>query len=101
MLRRGERLSSRETGLLAAVGLERVAVFARPRVAVLSTGDEVRPPGAPLSVGEVYDSNGRVLADAVRELGGEPVPLGIVPDEEAALAAALCSRFRDRHPRLR
>ena len=89
VLRRGERLSSRETGLLAAVGLERVAVFARPRVAVLSTGDEVRPPGAPLSVGEVYDSNGRVLADAVRELGGEPVPLGIVPDEEAALAAAL------------
>ncbi len=89
VLRRGERLTSRETGVLAALGLDRVSVVRRPRVAILSTGDELLPPGTPLRPGMVHDSNSTVLADAVRELGGEPVPLGIVPDDEALLDAAL------------
>jgi putative molybdopterin biosynthesis protein len=89
VLRRGELLTSRETGVLAALGLARVAVVRRPRVAVLSTGDEIVPPGAAMRPGLVYDSNATVLADAVRELGGEPVPLGIVPDDAARLEAAL------------
>jgi putative molybdopterin biosynthesis protein len=85
----GTRLSSRETGLLAAIGCARVAVLRRPRVAILSTGDEIVAPGAGLRPGFVYDSNGQILADAVRELGGEPVPCGVVPDDEAALRSAL------------
>jgi putative molybdopterin biosynthesis protein len=89
VLRRGERLTSRETGVLAALGLDRVAVVRRPRVAILSTGDELLPPGAPMRPGMVHDSNATVLADAVRELGGEPVPLGIVPDDDDRLDAAL------------
>jgi len=89
VLRRGQPLTSRETGLLAAVGAARVVVFARPRVAVLSTGDEIRPPGAALAVGDVYDSNARILADAVRELGCDAVEAGIVRDDEAALASAI------------
>ncbi len=89
VLRQGERLTSRETGVLAALGIDRVAAVRRPRVAILSTGDELLPPGAPLRPGMVHDSNSTVLADAVRELGGEPVPLGIVPDDDARLDEAL------------
>jgi putative molybdopterin biosynthesis protein len=89
VLRRGETLSSRETGVLAALGVDRVAVHRRPRVAILSTGDELIAPGQPMRAGLVYDSNATILADAVRELGGEPVPLGILPDQEAPLRATL------------
>jgi putative molybdopterin biosynthesis protein len=89
VLRRGEVLTSRETGVLAALGLPRVAVVRRPRVAILSTGDELVPPGGAMRPGLVFDSNATVLADAVRELGGEPVRGGIVPDDAAALARAL------------
>ena len=53
--------------------LRAVAVVRRPRVAILSTGDEIVQPGEAMRPGLVYDSNGRILADAVRELGGEPV----------------------------
>lgn len=89
VLRRGDLLTSRETGVLAALGLARVEVVRRPRVAILSTGDEIIPPGSPMRPGLIFDSNATVLADAVRELGGEPVPCGIVPDDRAALEQAL------------
>ncbi|MBL7044693.1 MAG: molybdopterin biosynthesis protein, partial [Pirellulaceae bacterium] len=81
VLRRGELLTSRENGVLAAIGVDEVDVWRRPRVAVVSTGDEIIPPGQPMQPGMVYDSNARIIADAVRELGGEPVPLGIVRDD--------------------
>ncbi|MEM7307417.1 MAG: molybdopterin biosynthesis protein [Planctomycetota bacterium] len=89
VLAAGAELSSRETGLLAAVGVAEVDLVRRPRVAVLSTGDEVRPPGAPLEVGEIHDSNGRILCDAATELGGEARHLGILPDDEERLTEAL------------
>lgn len=85
----GARLTSRETGVLAAIGRERIGVVGRPRVAVISTGDEIVQPGEAMRPGLVYDSNGRILADAVRELGGEPWFLGAFRDDEAALRAAL------------
>lgn len=81
VLRRGELLTSRETGVLAAIGVDKVEVWERPRVAVVSTGDEIIPPGQPMQPGMVYDSNARIIADAVRELGGDPAPLGIVSDD--------------------
>jgi putative molybdopterin biosynthesis protein len=89
VLRQGELLTARETGVLAALGLDAVRVVRRPRVAIVSTGDELLPPGAVMRPGLVHDSNATVLADAVRELGGEPVPLGIVRDDDAALDEAL------------
>ncbi len=81
VLRRGELLTSRETGVLAAIGASRARVWRRPRVAILSTGDEIISPGEPMRPGLVYDSNARILADAVRELGAHPVALGIVHDD--------------------
>ncbi len=85
----GARLSSRETGVLAAIGAARVPVFRRPLVAVLSTGDEIVQPGEALQPGFVFDSNGRILCDAVAELGATPRFLGVVRDDEQALRAAI------------
>ncbi|MCE9634476.1 MAG: molybdopterin biosynthesis protein [Planctomycetes bacterium] len=87
VLRRGTLLTSRETGMLAAIGAASVEVFARPRVAILSTGDEIRAPGASLEPGQIYDSNQRILADAVTEAGGVAIECGIRPDDAALLAA--------------
>jgi putative molybdopterin biosynthesis protein len=89
VLRRGELLTARETGVLAALGLAQVRVVRRPRVAIVSTGDELIAPGQPMRPGLVYDSNATVLADAVRELGGEPVPCGIAADSAAELLRLL------------
>ncbi len=89
VLRAGQALSSREIGVLAALGLAEVRVYRKPRVAIFSTGNEIVAPGAPLPTGAVYDSNAAILSAAVEELGGEPVRLGVIPDDEAALSAAL------------
>jgi len=89
VLRRGQLLTSRETGVLAAIGVDRLAVRRRPAVAILSTGDEIIEPGQPMRPGLVFDSNARILADAVRELGGRPVMLGIVHDELDELRSRL------------
>ncbi|GAB6165159.1 molybdopterin biosynthesis protein [Thermostilla marina] len=84
ILRAGSRLTSRETGVLAALGRTTVSVRRRPTVGIISTGDElVAPDDAPTSLppGKIYDSNSRIIADAVAESGGIPVQLGIVPDD--------------------
>ncbi|MGY8736328.1 MAG: molybdopterin biosynthesis protein [bacterium] len=91
----GTRLSSRETGVLAAIGCEYVSVVRRPRVAVLSTGDEIVQPGEEMRPGLVFDSNGRILADAVHELGGEPVFWGAFRDDLDALRKALHEALAD------
>jgi putative molybdopterin biosynthesis protein len=89
VLRRGQWLTSRDTGVLAAIGVARVDVWRKPIVAILSTGDEIIAPGEPMEAAKVYDSNAQILSDAVRELGGEPMRLGIVGDDVAALRERL------------
>jgi len=89
LLRRGTAVGSREIGMLAACGLAEAQVVRRPKVAVLSTGDELVAPGVPLKTGAVYDSNAAILAAAISETGGDPVPFGIFPDDEATLEAAV------------
>jgi putative molybdopterin biosynthesis protein len=89
LLRRGAHIGSREIGMLAACGLSEVAVVRRPKVAVLSTGDELIAPGLPLKPAGVYDSNGAIIAAAVAEAGGEPLSFGAFPDDAAALEKAV------------
>jgi len=89
VLRAGVRLTSREIGVIAAVGRAEIVVYRRPRVAIFSTGNEIVAPGLPLRPGAVYDSNAAIIGAAVEELGGEAVHLGVIPDDEAALANAL------------
>jgi putative molybdopterin biosynthesis protein len=89
VLRLGHVLTSRDTGVLAAIGVGRVDVWRKPIVAILSTGDEIIAPGEPMQPAKVYDSNAQILADAVRELGGEPLRLGIVGDNLTELRERL------------
>jgi len=91
----GTKLTSRETGLLAAIGVAEVSVIRRPRVAILSTGDEIVQPGETMRPGLVFDSNGRILADAVRELGGDPVFFGAFRDDVAELREVLGRALED------
>ncbi len=89
VLRAGTRLSPREVGVLAALGMARVLVYARPKVGIISTGDEVSEPGKPLSFGRIYDANAYAIAQAVRECGGAPELLGIARDSEEDLRGYL------------
>lgn len=91
VLRKGEVLSSRETGVLAALGINMVSVVRKPIVAIFSTGDEIIAPGMLLPLGCVYDSNSTVLADAVRELGCDVICLGIIKDNWENLKTTLDS----------
>jgi len=89
VLKKGRFLASREIGVLAAIGLTEVTVYKRPKVAVLSTGSEVVEPGKVLPPGKIYDINAHALSAAVLETGGEPINLGIIPDEIDNLKKAL------------
>jgi putative molybdopterin biosynthesis protein len=95
VLFKGTRLTSRETGLLAAIGQRDLSVYQRPRVAILSTGDEIVLPGEQMRPGLVFDSNGQILADAVRELGGEPRFCGVFRDDLDALREALAGALKN------
>ena len=89
VLRAGTVLGSREIAVLAAIGVDDVPVFRQPRVAILSTGDELVRPGDPIEPGQVFDSNGPMLAAAIEELGCVVVPLGIARDDLASMTAAV------------
>ena len=88
ILRAGATLGAGAVGALAACGVPSVSVIARPRVAILSTGDEIVEPGFPLGPGQIHSSNGYALAALVREAGGEPIDLGGVRDDPEALLTA-------------
>lgn len=93
LIRQGVVIGSREIGMLAACGIGSVPVRRRPKVAILSTGDELLLPGEALRPAAIYDSNGPIIAAAVTEDGGEALPYGIVPDDEEALRAAMRAAF--------
>jgi putative molybdopterin biosynthesis protein len=89
VLRRRTVLTARETGILAAIGRPHVPVVRRPRVGIMSTGDELLAPGEPARPAAIYDANSTMIAGAVRELGAEPVCLGIVADDERLLSSTI------------
>jgi putative molybdopterin biosynthesis protein len=80
VLRKCTVIREREVGLLAAVGLREIEVFRRPKVAIISTGNELVSPGGTLSPGKIYDINTYTISHAVRSMGAEPVIMGIVGD---------------------
>jgi putative molybdopterin biosynthesis protein len=85
-LRVGQILTSREIGIAAAIGRAELEAYRRPRVAIISTGDELVAPGQPIRPGAVYDSNGAILAAAVEEAGGVGQLLGIGADDDGVLS---------------
>ena len=88
-LKTGQVLGASQIGVLAALGLTKAKVFKVPVVAVLSTGGEITEPGKQLPAGKIYDINAYSLSTAVRESGGKPVYLGVVPDNKVLLRKAL------------
>lgn len=89
VLHAGVRLSAAALGVAASVGAAQLTVFRRPRVGVLTTGNELAMPGEPLPPGAIYNSNRHTLRGLVQATGAISADLGVVPDELAATRAAL------------
>ena len=89
VIERGAVLRPQEIGLITSLGLWQLSVYRRPRVALLSTGDEVAEPGTPRRPGQIYDANRFALRGSIEQCGGEVLDLGIVPDVHAELSGRL------------
>nr|WP_246628247.1 molybdopterin molybdotransferase MoeA [Paenibacillus oenotherae] len=90
----GTRIRPGHVALLGTFGYADVPVFARPRVAIMATGNELLPVGAPLEAGCIRDSNSSMIAAMVEQSGGEPLLLGRLADDPAAVEAALASALQ-------
>jgi molybdopterin molybdotransferase len=89
LLEAGRIITARDIGLLAAMNIGQVSVRRRPRIAVLSTGDELIVPGETPKPGQIPSSNGPALLAMILAMGGEPIDLGICPDSGEALLALI------------
>lgn len=85
ILRQGTRLGARQVALLAGVGRSRVTVHPRPRVVIISIGDELVEPGREARPGTVFDANGHALATAIADAGAQVFRVGAVPDSRRVL----------------
>ncbi len=95
ILRKGEVLSAPLLGALGIAGIPEVRVFARPRIALLSNGNELREPGTRLPRGAVYESNTTALAALVERCGGEAVRKPSLPDDATAIARGIAAALRE------
>jgi molybdopterin molybdotransferase len=89
VLEQGSRVRDAQIGSLAAAGVAEVTCCARPRVAILATGSELRPPGASLEPGQIYESNRAMLASVLARAGAVVEVLPVVTDDEASHRKAL------------
>jgi putative molybdopterin biosynthesis protein len=85
VLRQGKRITVFDSGVLASVGFSEIDVYRKPRVAVISTGNELVPLGRQLETGKIYDVNSVTIKEAITESGGIPIEFGTFPDEYAAI----------------
>jgi molybdopterin molybdotransferase len=91
----GRRLRPQEIGLLAALGVTRLVVYQKPRVGIISSGDEIVPLEGKPQPGQVRDANAYLAAAQVAEWGGVPLGLGIVPDDFSALRKSLAAAIKE------
>jgi molybdenum cofactor synthesis domain-containing protein len=89
LIAEGTALTAAHLGVLATIGIQQVSIVARPRVGVISTGDELVDDGSPLAPGQIRDSNRLTLRSLLRSSGFEAIDLGLVRDDEEAIEAAL------------
>jgi len=95
LLAAGQRLRPQDVGLLAALGVEEPQVFRKPRAGIISTGDEVVPVDTEPGPGEVRDVNATVLGAQVRSAGGQPMTMGLVPDDEDRLRQTVAKSLEE------
>ncbi len=88
---RNKILTAADLGLLASVGISKVSVFRKPKVAIFSTGDEIKNPDERTSIGQIYDSNRFSLSGMLQKIGMEIIDLGILPDDPIILKKTLGS----------
>ncbi len=95
LLKTGRRLTPQDVGLAASVGAARLSVYRRLRVAVVSTGDELREPGSELPEGAIYDANRFMLMGLLGKLGAEARDMGILRDDRETVRTALENAAKD------
>ena len=89
LLPKGKKLRAQELGFLAALGMTKVAVYRKPRVAVISSGDEVVPIDRKPALGQIRDANSHAISGLIRACGAEPIVLDIVPDHAGMLGESI------------
>ena len=95
VLAKGRAIRAQDVGMLLSLGVDRIRVFARPRVALIATGSELTNDSGSSEAGKVRNSHTQIFAELIRENGGEVVDLGIVPDDEEKIASALEAALRE------
>jgi len=85
LLKRGTWLTAADIGLIASVGVSKILVYKKMKVAILSTGSELAEPGSDLGDASIFDSNRYMLSSMIRQHGGEPIDLGICRDERSLI----------------
>ncbi|MCW4033721.1 MAG: molybdopterin-binding protein, partial [Candidatus Bathyarchaeota archaeon] len=94
ILRKGQKISAKDLGLLAAVGIDRIKVYKKPNIAIISTGNELIPPSEPITNWKIFDINSGTLIGAIMEAGGIPISLGIVRDNIEDLRKRMVSSIQ-------
>jgi molybdenum cofactor synthesis domain-containing protein len=94
LIKKGTLLTSQDIAVISAVGVSKIPVYRKPRVAIFSTGNELIEPGARLAESSIYESNRYMISSLVKELGGKVVDLGICPDDKKSIQRRLKSALR-------